>query len=106
LGLKSKALIVGGGGTLAYFGVLVAIELIAEHLGFESKDTLVVGLIPLVPSMIPGLLVDWVISFSPGSRYDNVHGFGFIAPPLLSAPIVNAYLAYIWMRRRAIAKSV
>jgi hypothetical protein len=90
------AAIYGGGGTVVYAGLIVGLLFFGDR--FQS-DTLMFGCMilstPLMPGMVPGgLFGDW-----------GFHGNSFLVGALISVPLVNTGLCYVWLKSREIRKS-
>jgi len=99
---KLRALTFGGGGTLGYYALILSSVVVFEH--FKSDVGLLLAFVlflPLFPSMIPGCLVSVLLAFLGVRGFSGFHDTGFTICPLISAPFVNSYIAYLWMRHHS-----
>jgi len=97
---KLKALVIGVGGTLVYYVLLLAVAFVSSH--FDSDGGLkfmIVMALPVIPGMVPGGLLSLLLGF-------GFHETGFSIGCLISAPLVHSYLAYLWINRRTSARGV
>ncbi len=107
--MKSAA--IGVGGTVAYYGLFYLVTLATpgadwtEHLtryrvmNFLGEAMLV----PLVPGALPGVVVTIILG-SLGifdTSWRSPHDGQWLIPCAISAPLVHAYLASRWLKRRS-----
>ncbi len=103
-----KALLIGIGGTLTYY-FLLALLLSAQdgpdwsaHV-FRYQLINFLGevlLIPLIPGAIPGVVTLGVLNYLAITNIGfGVHDGGLIVGGATSAPFVNSWFAYLWLKR-------
>ena len=100
-----KALVVGSGGTLSYYAILLALAWASSH--FHSDAGLILMMVisvPLLPGAIPGGLLSLFLE-AVGIRGFGFHDTGFGVSCLVSAPLVNSYLSWLWIKRKVDANS-
>jgi hypothetical protein len=90
---KRRAATIGVGGTLAayllgYFALRLTLAINPQ----ADPLPLLLILTPLLPGMIPGGLI--------ALPFGGFHSTSFAVGCLISAPIVNAYFVYLWMKWR------
>ena len=96
-----KAIVVGGGGTLVWYAVLLVLAWASSHFNSDAGLKIMIGLsLPLFPGMIPGGLFSVLLSVL-GINGFGFHDIGFAVCSLISAPVVNSYLTYLWIKRRS-----
>jgi hypothetical protein len=99
-----KAAIVGGGGTVVYCALLVAVAFAVGRSDSDGGMALLFGLsAPIIPSCMPGLIAGMALTFL-GVRGFGVDDLGGAVLCLISAAVVNAYLYYLWIKHRALAR--
>ena len=100
-------MILGVGGTLAYYAILLAIFLVSSYFNSDAGMKIAFAIsLPLFPSMIPGCLFSVLLAFLGVNGFGGFHDTGFAVCPLISAPLVNSCVAYVWIKRRAMARAV
>lgn len=95
-----KSLLLGGGGTLAYCG-LVAVAAFALQKPELNRAILndpvaLLALLPLIPGLLPGLLVIGAMA-----HFGAVGPIGTYEGAFLLAPFVNSAWVWLWLRRRS-----
>ena len=97
--LRGKALAIGVGGTLLYYGFAAAVMAIVGAADLDVGVANVILVIPLIPSLVPGLPVALLLERLRIVQL-SVHDGGPLLICALLAPLVNAYYTYLWLRRR------
>lgn len=104
MGPIRKAAVVGGGATVVYCGVVIAFAIAINRSNTFGGTKLLLGLcVPIIPSCMPGLIAGLALTFL-GVRGFGVDDLGGAVLCLISAPVVNAYLYYLWIRHRAVTR--
>lgn len=105
MSLKRKAVVFGGGGTLAYYAILLVIGWAADR--FQSNGAFAmmgIAAFPLLPSMMPGYIVSLLLAALSIQGLNGPHDNLFAFWPIVSAPLVNSYFVLIWLKRTQIPK--
>jgi hypothetical protein len=101
ISLKHRAVLIGGGSTIAYSAVLTVLLLAGSRTNSDALTKIAIALfIPLFPSMLPGCLISVLMAFLGVKGFDGFHDNAFPVFPVISAPLVNSYIAYRWIKRR------
>lgn len=102
-----KSVVIGVGGTLAYYGLIYLATLGMPGADWTAHETRYrvlefVGeamFVPLIPGALPGFFVATVLARF-GIIGGGFHDGGWFLASAISAPLVHTFLVNRWLRRR------